>query len=138
MKKIIAFSLLAISLLISCEKDSVEKTIDSDILISARLEDQKVFIDAETEKKFPCINYSIDYSSQKEEKTITINFIDIVKPGGCYTALGPAKANIDLDELDQGNNTIIFKLDGVKTEVRLNVNAILSLEIIKAGNVRIK
>jgi hypothetical protein len=138
MKTVFAFSLLAIGLLISCEKDSVEKTIDSDILVSARLEDEKIFIDAETEKEFPCINYLIEYSFQKEEKNITIDFIDIVKPGGCYTALGPAKANVELDKLDHGDYSLILKLDGVITEMQLKVNTVLSLEIINAGNIRIK
>lgn len=136
--KVKVFFIIAFLFLSSCVKNTSEKTIDSEILVSAKYENGKVYIDAETEKTFKCINYSITNSIQRVEKTITVDFIEISILDICLVALGPAKAEMDLNELERGDYALKFVLDGIVTEAKLKVGSQLSLELIKAGNVKLK
>lgn len=138
LKLLVVFGLVASMLLLGCEKEIPEKSIDSDILVSAKYKNGKVCIEAETEKKFQCINYTIKNSTLREEKTIAIDFMDVSILGICLIAFGPAKAEIDLDELELGDYVLKFVLDGIYTDAKLKVDSQVTLELIKAGNVKLK
>lgn len=137
-KSLIVFGFFSFLFLTGCEKETPVKMINSDILVSSKYKNGKVYIDAVTEKEFQCLNYSIDNSILREKKIITVNFTDVSILGICLTALGPAKAEIDLDELERGDYILKFILDGVNTEAKLSVGSKLTLELIKAGNVKLK
>jgi len=127
-------------LLFSCEsdKEDIEKVIDSDILVSTLIESENVYIEAETVKEYVCITYSIEYLLETDNNNMTIHFTDVVKPDGCFHAFGPAETKINLGNLEAGDYSVMFKLNGITTEANLTVNTISTLSISKEQNVRIK
>ncbi|MDR3286656.1 MAG: hypothetical protein LBT27_04370 [Prevotellaceae bacterium] len=60
-----------------------------------------------TKEIYPCINYSIGTIINKTTDKIDISFGDVIKYDGCFTAIGPATCDIDLDALSNG----IYQLD---------------------------
>lgn len=138
LKWLVVFGFIISLVLLGCNKEIPEKRIDSDILVSAKYKNGKVCIEAETEKNFQCINYTIKNSIHQEEKIITIDFTDVAILGIRLIAFGPAKAEINLDELELGDYVLKFVLDGITTKAELKVDSQVSLELLKAGNVILK
>lgn len=58
-----------------------------------------------TEEEFPCINYGISTTQFAKGNELVVRFDQIAKPGGCFTAIGPAISYIDLPE---NTNKITF------------------------------
>lgn len=141
MRQIIFIILSLCFLFFGCTNDSVEieKDINSDILVSTYIENENVYIKAETVKEYECITYSIDYLIESDSELITIKFIGVTKPpDGCFFSFGPAESRIDLGNLEAGDYAIKFKLNGITTNANLIVNTISNLSISKEQNVKIK
>jgi hypothetical protein len=123
--------------MISCEKNVYEKPIDSDILLEVVEKSGSVHLLAETVKEYGCLGYIIDYSQRRLGSNITIKFKYIEEPDGCLTAIGPATCDINLGELDNGEYSIKFKLNGETSEGEI-LSDPLRLEISESGNVKLK
>lgn len=61
----------------------------------------------ETEKIYPCCNYTIKSEIKRSGSTITVKFLGIHMPEVCLTALGPAASKHFLD-LREGIYSLIF------------------------------
>ena len=137
MKTTFRFIAVIFIILSACDKEKVVNTINSNILVSTRIENNQIYIVAETVKEFECVTYSITYSFQKNGNKINIEFLDVLKPEGCYAAFGPARTEINLGELEDNEYTIDFRLDGEETKASLSTNPAVNLEITKSGNVKL-
>lgn len=115
-------------------KDSSGYPIDSDVLVEAERENGEVKIFAETERDYQCSNFSIDYSEYTLGSTIRIKFKRAQTPSPCLTSTGPAKATIDLGELEKEDYDLKFKLNGETTNGTLSTDP-FSFELEDEGNV---
>ena len=59
----------------------------------------QIFVELQTEKIYPCFNYSIRTNYNVGYKSILINILGINEPAVCATALGPANSKIKLGQL---------------------------------------
>jgi len=132
------FAAIIFILLYGCEKEKIANTINSDILVSAKIENNNIYILAETVKEFECITYSITNSFQINGNEIIIEFLDVLKPEGCYAAFGPARTEINLGVLEESVYQVSFKLDGEETKAKLSVSQGVSMEITQSGNVKLR
>lgn len=55
-----------------------------------------------TTEEYPCINFLIDRSFSVKSGNISIRFKNVIDPGICATAIGPATTTIDLGSLKPG------------------------------------
>lgn len=74
----------------------------------------------ETEKIYPCCNYSIRAALEQLGENITIRLSGIDVPGVCLTALGPASA-VKALELAEGSYELVFKKAMFVNRYRLTV-----------------
>ena len=137
--KSIAIILLAVLSFISigCEKDIVERPIDSEILIEAKEENGSIFILAETVKLYPQSSYVIDFNTRTDEPVLIVRFKSIKYLGGGLDVIWPAKCEIELGTLEKSSYPIRFNLDGVSTEGILSTEP-LKLEISETSKVKLK
>ena len=101
-------SALILSLLFACNNEELDlrSQIDSDIKIELREwtspEKQGLYLEAATEKLYPCINFPLTFEYQFDEDCVRITFTGVRELDPCLSALGPAKAAIDLSHLEKG------------------------------------
>jgi len=131
-------SLAVLFLLIACNGNKTKEPIESDVIVSFLKENDQVVIEAETEKIYGCFNYQLNYVKNSAEKTITVNFSDITIPEVCMRALGPARATINLGELEKETYIVNFFMNRSSTTMQLIVGDTLSTEVLDQGNVRLK
>lgn len=131
-------SILAFLLMGGCKKDTTEKKLDTDILVSAEIEETNVVVVAQSEKGYPCMNYQISHSLQKNGQTYIIKYIDIEEPIACLMAPDFAKAKISIGRLPPASYPLIFQLNGIQTAATLVVDSAAAILIGQPSNVRIK
>ncbi len=105
MRKTIIFILAIFSL--ACESEDFLKTnaIDSAIEIAIRedLSSKRIVLVCKTEREYPCSNFPIlTKQSFKENNKVSITFTNVAESEICFTAIGPATAEIDLTGLSNG------------------------------------
>jgi hypothetical protein len=108
MKKVTIYLLLLLCGL-SCEKSTTEENHqdeNDDIRISIVETidgtQRTLQLLCSTREEYPCANYGISTTYHQTAGKIDLSFGDIVKPGGCLTAIGPATSNVDLGVLANG------------------------------------
>ena len=110
MKKI--FNLLWLVLLFSCETEEPQiiSPIDSVIKVETKEvtagNQKKVILACRTEKIFNCSNYIIKTERQAGSNTFEFVFLGTGIGGICFTALGPARADLYLGTLENGTYTV--------------------------------
>jgi hypothetical protein len=109
----------------SCLKDEKEYlplgAVDL-MMIEGLSEDARfLFFEFETEESYPCLNYFIRHESSASGGNIDINLIDIEKSDYCFTALGPAKAEINLGIYQIGTYAAMVQIGEVENTGTLQV-----------------
>ncbi len=101
----------------SCIKDDHTELIKSKINIKPwellDTNNREFVLYSSTEKIYPCCNYFIIFDSFVRYNEVYIRFNSIYKPEICLTALGPAKADVNLGRLPEGTyslNIFVHKL----------------------------
>lgn len=104
----ILFLLLIVS---ACSKINDIRPINSDIVIEMReiLEDGKLSFQfhCNTKEIYSCMNFQIDRKFTKKSYQVSIRFRNVIDPGFCLTALGPATTMINFGNLNEG----VYSLD---------------------------
>ena len=143
MKKTI-FILIVLLSSISCEKTSnyESQLVDSDIVIRMREElgnpTRSLEFGLQTEKAYPCINYSLITNSTTTTDKISIEVLGINAPTICLTATGPAGSTIPVSSIQNKSYDIEFKLGTnistgklicTSNEFKLQMNDLLQIKI---------
>ncbi|MGV3585760.1 MAG: hypothetical protein ACO1OF_02060 [Adhaeribacter sp.] len=125
--------ILGLLLLLSCEKEETTHPISSTIQIVAAevniANEKTIVLHCATEKTYTCSNFNIITTQEVQSNFFRINFSGIDKISYCANALGPARAQIDLGVLPNGDYTLelngkSFRNSGTlkvtPTEIKLN------------------
>lgn len=143
MKKTI-FLLIALISSISCEKTTRDEyqVVDSDIIIRMSEElgnPTRTFeLGLQTDKAYPCINYSLITNYETTTDKITIDILGIHSPSICLTAIGPASSTIPITNIQNKSYDIEFKIGAnISTgklictfnEFKLQMNDLLQIKI---------
>lgn len=75
-----------------------------------------------TEKHYPCANYGIDYTMERNGQVLEIQFNNIEKHTVCLASFGPANCNIPLDGLAGGSYKLNLLLNGKTNSYMLEVS----------------
>jgi len=137
MKRILFLAALFF-LISSCKKDYEVQNIDTDLLVSAGVENEKVGLGIESERMYPTPGHEITYCDKGSKNEIYIKFKKINAPAGGSTVLAPASCSIDLGELENGEYKITFELNKKKTNGKLIVGTNVELTIDSGSNVKPK
>lgn len=130
-------NVIIVILLIGCSSDTIEpeKTIETDVIVTAVNDNNNIYIFAYTVEYYNCLTYHIDYSLEMFNDIIVIQFNEILEPEGCFYAFGPAQAQIYLGELEEGEYRMLFKLNGLTTYGTLLVNSKPRIVISSSPNI---
>ncbi len=137
MKSILYLAVLFF-LISSCNKDYEMQNIDTDLLVSAGVENEKVGLGIESERMYPTPGHEITYCDKVRKNEIYIKFKKIHAPAVGLTVLAPATCSIDLGELENGEYKITFELNKKKTNGKLIVGSNVELTIDSGSNVKPK
>lgn len=118
MKKLYLMALLFAGSFSACEKSEISSGFETAININMfevldAGNGRNFQLRLSTAKIYPCVNYYIKHSVVKEGKEISIKVEEIVAPGICLTALGPAGASIDLGVLEHGTYALTVEIGQV-------------------------
>lgn len=117
--------LLALGLA-ACQKDEEMHDLDGAVMIELREhapEGQRMIgIYAETKDAYPCLNFLIDYTLAHIAEGRHLHFHGVKAPSICLTALGPARAFVDLGDMDGGLHQLQILLNEEYSEVNLLVS----------------
>ena len=84
---------------------------------------QRVFIlKCRTEKIYNCFNFTIINRVDLTRESMTISFLGVHKPQICLTALGPARATLDLGSLSAGVYPMEIAMNGRTSGFQLEVS----------------
>mgnify|MGYP000857685431 CR=1 FL=1 len=143
MKKAV-FLLVILLSSISCEKTTRYdyQLIDSDIVISMSEElgnpTRSFKFGLQTDKAYPCINYSLITNSTTRTDKISIEVLGIYTPEVCLTAIGPASSAIPVTSIQNNTYDIEFKIGTnistgklicTSNEFKLQMNDLLQIKI---------
>lgn len=130
--------------------DLKNNPIDSKIFIETRevlgLESRSLTFYCRTEKSYPCINYPLAFSLNKTGDRYEMTFTDVIETDMCFTAIGPATANVDLNTVSNGvynfdiNNVNLRNkgtLEISDSEINLHFSKQNGIEIIRAKTFRV-
>lgn len=124
---LICGTIILVFLFSACKKDESVKINESAInikmweTIGSAQRTMKLY--CSTEKNYPCFNYSINYSLSTNNEVIIIDFIGVVEPEVCATAMGPASASIDLGTVPNGTYNFEISVDKQKSKGALIVTS---------------
>jgi hypothetical protein len=127
--KITAIMLLLAVTIIGCDNKNIETHQGVDSEINIRMVERfdkyprTLQMDFWTTKIYPCFNFPIILSWQKSSNVIDITFKEVIDPGICLTALGPARAVIDLGVLSNGTYQLNFQNGKIKHSGELIVSS---------------
>jgi hypothetical protein len=143
MKKAIFLLIIFLSS-ISCEKtpNYEYQLIESDILIRMSEElgnpIRSFKFGLQTDKAYPCINYSLITNSTTTDDKISVEVFGINAPTVCLTAIGPASSAIPVTSIQNktydiefkiGTNISTGKLICTSNEFKLQMNDLLQIKI---------
>lgn len=136
--------LCLLTLLLSCERATKYEyqVVDSDIVIKMS-EDlgnpTRTFeFGLQTDKAYPCINYSLIINSEETTDKIIIDILGIYTPTICLTAIGPASSTIQIANIQNKSYDIQFKIgSNISTgrlicksnEFKLQMNDLMQIRI---------
>lgn len=127
MKKLL--SLICIMLLISCDKENIDlesNPIDSNINIEFRellgTDSRQLALYCQTDKVYPCVNYPIVTEENYDNNRLNITFTEVLEIDFCYTAIGPATAEIGLPSLETGTYEIELNNANLKNKGTLYIS----------------
>lgn len=113
----IAIFFVTVSLIIFSCKDKTKydyQVVDSDIIVSMNEElgspTRSFKLTFNTDKAYPCINYSMITNSEISDNKIKIEFLGIYTPNICLTAIGPASSTIPIPGIQNKTYDIEFKI----------------------------
>ena len=101
---------------------SIETDIDfmpKEIYTSNDVQIPELKLELRSTEIYGCLNFGVEVSQFKNERTLIIRFESIVEPGICLTAMGPARTMVDLP-LDV--NKIIFINGNKLDEYDVSIN----------------
>lgn len=110
------FILIALLSSAGCEKTTNYdyQLVDSDIVIRMREElgnpKRSFELVLQTDKAYPCINYSLITNSTTTTDRISIEVLGINAPTICFTAIGPAGSTIPVSIIQNKSYDIEFKI----------------------------
>lgn len=136
--KSILYLAVCFFLIASCNKDYEVQNIDTDLLVSAGVVNDKIGLGVESERMYPTPGHEITYCEKVRKKEIYVKFKKINSPAGGLTVLAPATCSIDLGELENGEYKITFELNKKKTYGKLIVGSNVELTLDSGSNVKPK
>ncbi len=127
-KHVIVFILLLLSGIHSCKKEEIsawdfEENLQVNMYEVIDGSRRTLVLRCLTETIFPCINYHIQSAYKVSRNKIVIDFIQILKPEICLTALGPASTLIELNDLPNNVYTLECNFGSTKVVGEINVAA---------------
>ncbi len=126
MKKLSYLLIIALPVVLGCEKNQSFEKIDSDIIIRMweTLDSTKrtFQLHCQTEEIYPCYNYGISNTFSVFSERIEIKLDGILVPDICLTALGPARAFLDLETLSEGTYGISILINNSQSTGSLIVD----------------
>lgn len=132
------YIIFCVTLISGCKKNKFETDINSTVLVELQdAESNEAQLKITTTERYPCANYSIDYSQRKIGSTITISLNHAIEPDICFTAFGPAQSTILLDNLTKNKYEIKLKLNRKTTKGTLTMNP-YKLELDQSDEIRLK
>jgi len=119
--------IILVFFIVSCNKDSSNEKITSDINIEMREKIDSTsrtfqFI-CKTQEEYPCCNYQIGNSFIKNSDRVEINFDGIIKPEVCLTAIGPATTTLDFGAISNGTYDLEINTEGKKSTGQLIITS---------------
>jgi hypothetical protein len=140
-------------MLVACDNkddDLRNNPIDSKISIETRevlgSESRSLTFYCRTEKSYPCINYPLAFSLNKANGKYELTFSGIIETKICLTAIGPATATVNLNNVPNGfysfevNNANLQNCGNLKvsdSEIVLNFSKQNGIEIVRAKTLRV-
>jgi hypothetical protein len=106
--------LFVLVLLLACRREEAAPAypLDSTVLVEikeVRIADKKhVVLSCQTQKSYPCANFYIKSAFQQAAGKITIEFLGIGSDRLCPAAQGPARIDLDLGPLANGQYPIVL------------------------------
>ncbi len=131
---IFCISLLMVLSLSACQKEDDMHDLSGVVMLELREVcvdgERLIALYAETREQYPCLNFFIDYEVTKELQQRSVHFKGLHVPKICLTAIGPAKAFIELGKMQKGQHPtdILLNEDHVKTFFHLSED-LLHVEI---------
>jgi len=126
MRKVVLFYMLMLTL--SCASDDIglaSNPIDSNIVIEVGEElehdSRRITLFCKTEKIYPCYNFGILTDTRTYDDAQEITFTKVDQQRVCLTALGPAKATVELGDLPNGEYSIALNNANLKNKGTLRV-----------------
>lgn len=125
--------LFLVAVLASCKKAPEQYAIQGNVRVFMTEQSDEFTIHSSTEQILSCVNYPIIFEFDIDEDEIFINLKYLEEPELCYTSTGPAKATIELGELNLALYEITFSLnDSLTSGILSTTTEELTLE---EGNV---
>ena len=119
-----------------CKGDCEHEKIEGDVLVEATKE-STILLKVKTERDYECQNYYVDNCFKIDRNLIRVNILGSCLPGVCLTAIGPAKADIDLGDLNNGEYQVNFYHNDQVSKAQLNVSdQDVKLEFFEIQNVK--
>jgi hypothetical protein len=109
----------------SCMKDKREYLPLGEVemyMIEGLAQDARfLFLEFETKEEYNCLNYFIRFDNNSSSGNIDLHLRDVEKSDFCFTALGPAKAEVNLGIYQIGTYQTSIKVDEVENSGTLQV-----------------
>lgn len=130
--KIFVVVLLACSCIIISDTQPINSNIEIEMREILGGDERSLEFDCKTTEIYSCMNFPIDRRYSVKPESISIRFKNVIDPGICATALGPATTTINLGNLLQG----AYKLDIQVAGSRNSGNLIVTVDqyIIEIAN----
>ncbi|MEQ1834295.1 MAG: hypothetical protein ABL977_14700 [Candidatus Eisenbacteria bacterium] len=99
--------------------------LDSQVLIGLTevLPEHSLVLYCRTAREYPCVNYTLAAQAQTNRGGYSLQFDHVVAPAVCATAIGPARAELELGTLGDGEHTLAMRARGSRLAGTLHVSA---------------
>lgn len=108
-----------------CAKKETTAPIDSRVLVRPweRLEasGRTLVLDCETERIYGCVNHQLLSVDSRVGSAFGIVFLGVTMPDACLTALGPARARIDLGRIADGSYTLAMRVNERRVRATMDI-----------------
>lgn len=135
--------LFVFMLLAACRREEAAPAypLDSAVVVNireARIGDTKhIVFSCQTRKSYPCSNFFIRSTLQQGAGRVRIDFLGVGAERLCTTAMGPARVDLDLGALADGQYTVTFNHQGAREGTLTVSAAAIELALPPSGGIEI-
>lgn len=123
MKKVVYLLFLLFTVACHKEEELTGGLLDSTVQIEAKIDKgtERIFLFCKTAKKYDCYNYKIATTTQTNGQPFHITFRGIIEASQCANASGPARAEINLGDLQAGEYALTLAVGDFSNNGTLQV-----------------